>query len=396
MIVSAPYRRAFSAVSIPSIRACIANALVITVSLMAIISCGTESYPVTVIVEKVIDREVPVTVVVEKQVDREIPVTVMVERVVEVPVVQTVVVREVVEVPVVQTVVVREIEETEREEVPVVQTVVVEREVPGETVIQTVVVTEREEVPVVQTVVVEREVVREVTGETVVQTVVVTEREEVEVPVVQTVIVTEREEVPVVQTVVIREIEEVPVVPTALDERESSQNSQQEVESMIEDTYSSGATYSVTIRTNKGDIEADLYNDIAGIYVRNFVNLARSGFYDGSPWHRVIPGFVIQGGQNAEGRTVPQFADEFHPDMKHDSAGILSMANAGFNTNTSQFFITHDATPHLDPYENGVMKPCEVTGTSCHAVFGKVTTGMDIVLEIEQGDVMESVEIHEQ
>lgn len=183
---------------------------------------------------------------------------------------------------------------------------------------------------------------------------------------------------------------------TALDERESSQNSQQEAETMIEDTYSSGATYSVTIRTNKGDIEADLYNDIAGIYVRNFVNLARSGFYDGSPWHRVIPGFVIQGGQNAEGRTVPQFADEFHPDMKHDSAGILSMANAGFNTNTSQFFITHDATPHLDPYENGAMKPCEVAGTSCHAVFGKVTTGMDIVLEIEQGDVMESVEIHEQ
>ena len=183
---------------------------------------------------------------------------------------------------------------------------------------------------------------------------------------------------------------------TALDERESSQNSQQEAETMIEDTYSSGATYSVTIRTNKGDIEADLYNDIAGIYVRNFVNLARSGFYDGSPWHRVIPGFVIQGGQNAEGRTVSQFADEFHPDMKHDSAGILSMANAGFNTNTSQFFITHDATPHLDPYEDGVMKPCEVAGTSCHAVFGKVTTGMDIVLEIEQGDVMESVEIHEQ
>lgn len=102
----------------------------------------------------------------------------------------------------------------------VVETVVVEREVvrevPGETVIQTVVVTEREEVPVVQTVVVEKEVVREVTGETVVQTVVVTEREEVEVPVVQTVIVTEREEVPVVQTVVVTEREEVPVVQTVI------------------------------------------------------------------------------------------------------------------------------------------------------------------------------------
>lgn len=80
--------------------------------------------------------------------------------------------------------------------------------------------------------------------------------------------------------------------------------------------------------------------------------------------------------------------------MIHDSAGILSMANAGFNTNTSQFFITHDATPHLDPYVNGQLKPCEVRGTSCHAVFGKVTNGMDVVLAIEQGDVMESVEVH--
>lgn len=159
-------------------------------------------------------------------------------------------------------------------------------------------------------------------------------------------------------------------------------------------SYDPNASYSVTIKTNKGDIEADLYNDIAGVYVENFVNLANSGFYTNSPWHRVIQGFVIQGGTNAEGKSVDQFEDVFHPDMKHDSPGILSMANAGFNTNTSQFFITHAATPHLDPYVDGELKPCAVRGTSCHAVFGKVTSGMDVVLAIQQGDVMEKVEIH--
>ncbi len=158
--------------------------------------------------------------------------------------------------------------------------------------------------------------------------------------------------------------------------------------------YDANASYSVTIKTNKGDIEADLYNDIAGVYVENFVNLANSGFYTDSPWHRVIPGFVIQGGTNAEGKQTDQFDDVFHPDMIHNDAGILSMANAGFNTNTSQFFITHGATPHLDPYVDGQMKPCNVAGTSCHAVFGKVTSGMDVVFDIVQGDVMTSVEIH--
>ena len=168
-----------------------------------------------------------------------------------------------------------------------------------------------------------------------------------------------------------------------------------EGESSASSNYDPNASYSVTIKTNKGDIEADLYNDIASTYVQNFVNLANSGFFTNSPWHRVIPGFVIQGGINADGKQIDRFADVFHPDMKHDSPGILSMANAGFNTNTSQFFVTHAATPHLDPYENGQLKPCEVRGTSCHAVFGKVTSGMDVVLDIEQGDVMEKVEVHE-
>ena len=159
-------------------------------------------------------------------------------------------------------------------------------------------------------------------------------------------------------------------------------------------SYDPNASYSVTINTNKGDIEADLYNDIASVYVENFVNLANDGFYTNSQWHRVIPGFVIQGGINADGKQIDQFADVFHPDMKHDSPGMLSMANAGFNTNTSQFFVTHAETPHLDPYVDGQLKPCQVQGTSCHAVFGKVTDGMDVVLAIEQGDVMESVDIH--
>ena len=85
-------------------------------------------------------------------------------------------------------------------------------------------------------------------------------------------------------------------------------------------SYDPNAAYSVTIKTNKGDIEADLYNDIASVYVENFVNLAESGFFTNSPWHRVIQGFVIQGGTSAEGKTVDQFEDVFHPDMKHDSA----------------------------------------------------------------------------
>ena len=157
--------------------------------------------------------------------------------------------------------------------------------------------------------------------------------------------------------------------------------------------YSAGAQYEATIKTSKGDIEADLYNDIAAIYVENFVTLATTGFYDGSPWHRVEPNFVIQGGTNAAGLRADEFNDKFHPDMRHDDAGILSMANRGLNTNTSQFFITHGPTPHLDPFENGQPKPCGTPRVSCHAVFGKVTSGMDVVLSIVVDDVIETIEI---
>lgn len=157
----------------------------------------------------------------------------------------------------------------------------------------------------------------------------------------------------------------------------------------------SSGVYTATITTDKGVIEVDLYNDIANIYVKNFVDLAQSGFYDGAEWHRVIPGFVIQTGINAGGLQAAEFDDVFHPDMKHNDAGILSMANRGLNTNTSQFFITHGPTPHLDPYENGQPKPCATQGVSCHAVFGKVTSGIEAVFNTRQGDVIESITIQE-
>lgn len=154
-------------------------------------------------------------------------------------------------------------------------------------------------------------------------------------------------------------------------------------------------TYSATITTARGVIEIDLFNDIAHIYVDNFVTLAQSGFYDGVVWHRVIPGFVIQAGISPDGRQVAEFDDVFHPEMKHNDAGILSMANRGLNTNTSQFFITHGSTPHLDPYENGNPKPCGTPGISCHAVFGKVTSGIEAVFDTREGDVIDSITIHE-
>lgn len=159
--------------------------------------------------------------------------------------------------------------------------------------------------------------------------------------------------------------------------------------------YSRFGTYSTTIVTDKGTVEADLYNDIAQIYVENFVRLAQSGFYDGAEWHRVIPGFVIQTGINPEGRTTGEFDDVFHPDMKHNDAGILSMANRGLNTNTSQFFITHGPTPHLDPFEFGEPKDCGTPGISCHAVFGKVTSGIEAVFNTREGDIIESITIQD-
>ena len=141
--------------------------------------------------------------------------------------------------------------------------------------------------------------------------------------------------------------------------------------------------YTATIKTDVGDIVIELYQDIASVYVENFINLSKSGFYDGSSFHRVIPGFMAQGGmKNGEGPGY-QFNDFFHPDMKHDGPGVISMANAGLNTNTSQFFITYSETQFLDPFdENGNPKECGTPGVSCHAVFGRVIQGMETVEKI--------------
>jgi cyclophilin family peptidyl-prolyl cis-trans isomerase len=122
--------------------------------------------------------------------------------------------------------------------------------------------------------------------------------------------------------------------------------------------------------TSMGNFTIELFEQQAPKTVENFVKLAEKKFYDGVIFHRVIDGFMIQGGDpTGTGRGGPgyQFADELHPQLKHSSEGILSMANAGPNTNGSQFFITLTATPHLD---------------GKHAVFGKVVEGMDVVKKI--------------
>ena len=141
--------------------------------------------------------------------------------------------------------------------------------------------------------------------------------------------------------------------------------------------------YVATIATNKGDIVIELYPQYAPITVNNFVALARDGFYDGLNFHRVIPNFMIQGGcPDGNGRGGPgyRFQDEFIGNPLKHEAKVLSMANAGPNTNGSQFFITHAPQPHLD---------------GRHTVFGKVTDGADVVDAIRQGDVMARVTIEE-
>ncbi len=143
---------------------------------------------------------------------------------------------------------------------------------------------------------------------------------------------------------------------------------------------------SATLHTTAGDIDIELYDERAPATVDNFVGLATGEttwehpetdetvegepLYDDVPFHRVIEGFMIQTGDpTGTGKGGPgyTFDDEFHEDLRHDSAGTVSMANRGPNTNGCQFFITLDATPHLDDR---------------HAVFGEVTEGMDVVREI--------------
>lgn len=140
---------------------------------------------------------------------------------------------------------------------------------------------------------------------------------------------------------------------------------------------------SITMHTSKGDIDLTLFASQTPITSANFLNLAAKGYYDGLKFHRVIADFMIQGGDpTGTGMGGPgyKFEDECKPALKHDTPGILSMANAGPNTNGSQFFITHIATPWLD---------------GKHTVFGKVTKGQDIVDSISQGDTISSITIHD-
>ena len=130
----------------------------------------------------------------------------------------------------------------------------------------------------------------------------------------------------------------------------------------------------IKLHTNFGTIGIELDHEKAPITAANFEQYVKDGFYDGLIFHRVIKGFMIQGGDpNGTGTGGPGYVipDEFHKDLKHDSEGVLSMANAGPNTGGSQFFMTLAATPWLDGH---------------HSVFGKVVKGMDVVREIGKVD----------
>ncbi|MBW2573967.1 MAG: peptidylprolyl isomerase [Deltaproteobacteria bacterium] len=141
--------------------------------------------------------------------------------------------------------------------------------------------------------------------------------------------------------------------------------------------------YMAEIETNKGVIELELFPNHAPKTVNNFVFLAREGFYDGISFHRVISNFMIQGGDptgSGAGGPGYSFEDEVADNPLTHERGIISMANAGPNTNGSQFFITHSPQPHL----NGK-----------HTVFGKVVSDQNVVDSIQQGDKMEQVKISE-
>lgn len=137
----------------------------------------------------------------------------------------------------------------------------------------------------------------------------------------------------------------------------------------------------IIVKTDKGNIEGVLYPSKAPVTVANFLNLAKRGYYNGLKFHRVIPDFMIQGGDptgTGSGGPGYRFEDECTPELKHDKPGIFSMANAGPGTNGSQFFVTHVPTPWLD---------------GKHTVFGSVTKGQDIVNAVAQGDKIQSIEI---
>ena len=146
-------------------------------------------------------------------------------------------------------------------------------------------------------------------------------------------------------------------------------------------TIDTGKQYTATIETEKGNLALELYAKDVPVTVNNFVFLAREGFYDNTTFHRVIAGFMAQGGDptgTGAGGPGYSFADEF---TEHTHVtGALSMANSGPNTNGSQFFITYAPQPHLD---------------GMHSVFGRLVDGMDVLEAIEQGDTIVRITIEE-
>ncbi|MCB2180190.1 peptidylprolyl isomerase [bacterium] len=139
-------------------------------------------------------------------------------------------------------------------------------------------------------------------------------------------------------------------------------------------TIDASKTYYAVLTTDVGEMKIKLFAEKTPVTVNNFVFLANEGFYDGTIFHRVIGNFMVQGGDpTGTGRGGPgyRFRDEFHPELKHNKRGILSMANAGPNTNGSQFFITHGETPWLD---------------NRHTVFGELVDGEETLMAIPERD----------
>ncbi len=137
----------------------------------------------------------------------------------------------------------------------------------------------------------------------------------------------------------------------------------------------------ITLKTSRGTIEGTIFASKVPMTAANFLNLAKRGYYNGIKFHRVIPDFMIQGGDptgTGSGGPGYRFADEIHPALKHNKPGLFSMANAGPGTNGSQFFITHVPTSWLD---------------GKHAIFGEVTKGQDVVNAVKQGDTITSIDI---